>query len=168
MPKHSSCSRNCGGRRGQAALEYLVTYGWGFVAIIVIAGALAYFGFFSPSRYLPERCSFGSQLQCVDFQLRPDGMIRLQFRNNFGDGIQVVSFYTFSEAATSTMAVQNPVITKGNLSSIFNVTPSLTENVNQLVAGDRVSIPVIVTFRRAGGGTPPLHNVTGEIFATVR
>jgi len=32
-------------KKGQAALEFLMTYGWAFLVILVMIGALAYFGF---------------------------------------------------------------------------------------------------------------------------
>lgn len=35
--------------KGQAALEFLVTYGWAILAAIIAIGVLAYFGVFSPS-----------------------------------------------------------------------------------------------------------------------
>ena len=57
-------------RKAQAALEYLVTYGWGFLVILVVVGALAYFGLLSPSRYVPTKCEFGAQLECVDYKLQ--------------------------------------------------------------------------------------------------
>lgn len=34
-------------KRGQSALEYLVTYGWAILAIVIIAAVLWYFGVFS-------------------------------------------------------------------------------------------------------------------------
>ncbi len=36
--------------RGQAAMEFLMTYGWAILAAIVAIGVLAYFGVFNPSR----------------------------------------------------------------------------------------------------------------------
>ncbi len=37
-------------KRGQAAMEFLMTYGWAILAAIVAIGVLAYFGVFNPSR----------------------------------------------------------------------------------------------------------------------
>src|SRR3989338_6328732 len=34
-------------KRGQSALEYLVTYGWAILAIVVVAAVLWYFGVFN-------------------------------------------------------------------------------------------------------------------------
>jgi len=37
------------GRKGQAAMEFLMTYGWAILVVLVVIGALAYFGVLSPS-----------------------------------------------------------------------------------------------------------------------
>ena len=55
--------------RAQAALEFLTTYGWAFLVILVMISALSYFGVLSPSRLLPEKCTFGSEIECLDFSI---------------------------------------------------------------------------------------------------
>jgi hypothetical protein len=51
-------------KKAQGALEFLMTYGWAFLVILIMIGALAYFGVLNPSRFLPDRCDFGTQLLC--------------------------------------------------------------------------------------------------------
>jgi hypothetical protein len=150
-------------RKGQAALEYLTTYGWGFIAILLILGVLAYFGILSPSKYLPARCDFGAQMQCADYQIT-SGNLKLQLRNGFGDNIIIDGVYLFSERNPSTVTPASTTITKGNLSTVLTIVPGSTA---QFVRGDRISVPVIITFHRAIAGPPLYHNVTGEVFATV-
>ena len=60
-------------KRAQAALEFLTTYGWAFLVILIMIGTLAYFGILSPGKYLPNRCTFGSELQCIDYQISATG-----------------------------------------------------------------------------------------------
>ncbi|MEK6868878.1 MAG: hypothetical protein AABX74_01500, partial [Nanoarchaeota archaeon] len=50
--------------KAQAALEFLTTYAWAFLVIIIMIGALAYFGVLSPSKLLPDRCNFGPEVGC--------------------------------------------------------------------------------------------------------
>jgi hypothetical protein len=155
-------------RRGQAALEYLVTYGWGFVIIIVVVGALAYLGFLNPTRYIPARCSFGSQLECVDDKLEARGVsgtIYLKFRNNFGDDIRIVDAFTTNSRVTPTIqGAGSAVIARGNVSSIFVIT--LTGVDDPLISGEKMTVPLTITFQRNPGGA--LHNVTGEVFGVVQ
>lgn len=37
--------------KGQAALEFLTTYGWAFLVILVMIGALTYFGVLAPAKF---------------------------------------------------------------------------------------------------------------------
>ena len=46
---------NMGQKKGEsAALEFLTTYGWAFLVILVMIGALAYFGILNPG---PRDCA---------------------------------------------------------------------------------------------------------------
>lgn len=56
-------------RKAQAAIEFLMTYGWALLAVLVAIGALAYFGVLDPSKILPERCNFQQELPCTGFQI---------------------------------------------------------------------------------------------------
>lgn len=55
--------------RGQAALEYLTTYGWAFMVVLVMVGALAYFGLTDAESFIPERCDISIGFACEDYQL---------------------------------------------------------------------------------------------------
>ncbi len=44
-------------KRGQSALEYLVTYGWAILAIVVVAAVLWYFGVFNPGNFASQSAS---------------------------------------------------------------------------------------------------------------
>ncbi|MEK6854884.1 MAG: hypothetical protein AABX73_01550 [Nanoarchaeota archaeon] len=39
-------------KKGQAAMEFLMTYGWAILAAVIAIGVLAYFGVFSPGKYV--------------------------------------------------------------------------------------------------------------------
>ncbi len=56
-------------RKGQAAMEFLMTYGWAILVVLIAVGALAYFGVLNPDKLLGEKCtiSTGSGLWCDDY-----------------------------------------------------------------------------------------------------
>ena len=55
-------------KRGQSALEYLVTYGWAILAIVIIAAVLWYFGIFNPNKWSSSKqCGGFSNFQCIDY-----------------------------------------------------------------------------------------------------
>ncbi|MFH1285166.1 MAG: hypothetical protein ABIH99_01145 [Candidatus Micrarchaeota archaeon] len=53
-------------KRGQAAMEYLMTYGWAILVIIIVLAALLYLGVFNIGERLPERCDFPAGFQCTN------------------------------------------------------------------------------------------------------
>ena len=53
-------------KKSQAAMEFLMTYGWAILVVLVAIGALAYFGVLSPEKFLPNRCTLPSGIACID------------------------------------------------------------------------------------------------------
>ena len=56
-------------KRAQAAMEFLMTYGWAILVVLVVISALAYSGVLDPSALLPEKCVFASGIICDDFSV---------------------------------------------------------------------------------------------------
>ena len=54
--------------KSQAALEFLMTYGWAILVVLVAVGALAYFGVLSPDKFLPSKCLLQAGMGCVDYK----------------------------------------------------------------------------------------------------
>ncbi len=69
--------------RGQAALEYLSTYGWALLVLLVSIAALTYFGVIDVGKYIPSHCELSAGLICQDYALTPDGT-RLLLYNTYG------------------------------------------------------------------------------------
>ena len=75
-------------KKGQAALEFLMTYGWAILVVLVVIGALAYFGVLNPSFLLPEKCTMGPGITCKDFNVdSTTDRITLSLLNGLGKDI---------------------------------------------------------------------------------
>ncbi len=75
-------------KRGQAAMEFLMTYGWAILVVLVVIGALAYFGVLSPETLLPDRCELQQGVACNDYKLDASAdEIYLLLQNGMGEGI---------------------------------------------------------------------------------
>ncbi len=75
-------------KKSQAALEFLTTYGWAILVILIAMGALSYLGVFDISKLMPDRCTFGSMLHCESYQLVENG-VKLRLQNNLGKPIVI-------------------------------------------------------------------------------
>lgn len=80
-------------KKAQGALEFLMTYGWAFLVILIMIGALAYFGILNPTRFLPDRCDFGTQILCKNnlYQIvsGTPNVIKASLTNNAGQDIVI-------------------------------------------------------------------------------
>jgi len=80
-------------KKAQAAMEFLMTYGWAILVVLAAIGALAYFGVLSPGNFLPPKCEFEAGLQCSETAVADNsaGTIIVALTNSLGYDIN----YTF-------------------------------------------------------------------------
>ena len=76
-------------KKGQAAMEFMMTYGWAILAFLLIISVLAYLGFLNPNNLLPDSCGFPSDFTCVDFAVTNPNIVSFTVRNNDAKDIQV-------------------------------------------------------------------------------
>ncbi len=80
-------------KRGQAAMEFLMTYGWALLVVLVAIGALAFFGVLNPGQFLPASCNLFPGLGCTDFKIddaTPHATLIIQ--NGLGDDLIFKNF----------------------------------------------------------------------------
>ncbi|NYZ78872.1 hypothetical protein H0N99_01875, partial [Candidatus Micrarchaeota archaeon] len=62
-------------RKGQTAMEYLMTYGWAILIIMVVLAVLFYLGVLNPP--IPEQCVFPAGITCISSKLNTTGGLTL-------------------------------------------------------------------------------------------
>lgn len=75
-------------KKSQAALEFIMTYGWAILVVIVAIGALAYFGVLDPGKFLPAKCTMQAGIACIDHKATATGL-QVVLRNSLGYDITV-------------------------------------------------------------------------------
>jgi hypothetical protein len=76
--------------KAQAAMEFLMTYGWAIMVVIAVIALLAYFGVLSPDRFLPEKCVLEQGFLCVNQKVEP-GRVSLDIGNAIGRTVTITS-----------------------------------------------------------------------------
>ena len=71
VPAQFRRGKNTFSRSGQAAMEFLMTYGWAILVVLAAIAALAYFGVLSPEKFLPEKCVLEPGLACIQHKIEP-------------------------------------------------------------------------------------------------
>lgn len=81
-------------KKGQAAMEFLMTYGWAILAAIIAIGVLAYFGVFSPGKYVTGSAvvnppfyvnAWNVQADYDNDGTADDAGVQIELRNNGGE-----------------------------------------------------------------------------------
>lgn len=87
-------------RRAQAAMEFLLTYGWAILVVLAAITALAYFGVMSPAKFFPESCTIATSagIACLDFRIDQD-RATLMLINSGGRDV-VVNNLTLGDCVT--------------------------------------------------------------------
>jgi len=94
-------------KKGQAAMEFLMTYGWAIIVVLITIGALAYFGVLRPERIFGSSCVLQPGLSCEDFRVDSES-VTLIIRNGLGVDITDIDVSLSELPEGVTCAPPNP------------------------------------------------------------
>lgn len=142
-------------KRGQAAMEFLMTYGWAILAAVVVIGVLAYFGVFSPGKYLPQSCVTTAPFGCEEYSISEANGVSLVLRNGAGESLNVSSVAV--EGCTT--YTTETVISDSGTGLI--ITPCTA------VERDKFKGDITITYRKVGGQIDQTSSgsITGTVVA---
>lgn len=75
--------------KGQAAIEFLTTYGWSFVILAAVLGLMGYFGVTSMGDRLPSQCAFDEAFSCSAYVAQTDGSFAFELVNQESHEINI-------------------------------------------------------------------------------
>ena len=152
-------------KKSQAALEFLTTYGWAFLVILIMISALAYFGILNPSNLLSNKCNIESEFGCKDFTIASNG-IKLRLSNNVGEAIIVDSVSASTEIDLNCASNIIGNIWKSGDSKDTTINCDFTNSA--LVAGQKGKINLEITYHLVRSGSAYARHVKGEVFSAVQ
>ena len=157
-------------KKAQAGLEFLTTYAWAFVVILIVIGALAYFGVTNPSKVLPDRCNFGPEFTCVNYLIdATNSQVKIQLKNGMGNTVVANGFSTSTEngALSCTDSTTVDPWVPGNYTDITFSSCNLA-TTGAFVSGQKEKLLVQFSWYDKKSGSGYSRTVKGEIFSTVR
>jgi hypothetical protein len=112
-----------GFRKGQTAMEYLMTYGWAILVIMVVLAVLFYLGILNPKGITPTQCSFPPGFTCIAWKLYATpiaaGNIYLKFGQGTGRTIYIMGMNCTTNAnALTTGKILFNSSANGNIQNI--------------------------------------------------
>ena len=152
--------------RGQASLEFLMTYGWAILVVLVVISSLAYFGVLNPQQFLPRKCQFGQGFICIDHQLvyldNDTGNLTILLNNGLGNDVEVTSF-NFTSDNNKVVCVKsgiNLTITAGSEEALGVFCDKM-----QLSKGVRVKGTMMLSYEDLLSGLT--HSIPGTLLTDI-
>ncbi|MGV8162285.1 MAG: hypothetical protein ACP5N2_03045 [Candidatus Nanoarchaeia archaeon] len=161
-------------KKGQAALEFLTTYGWAFMVILVMIGALAYFGVLNPKNLVSDKCIAAPGFTCTDFQVTAF-TVSLALTNGQGESITITNADLKEGAGTvitSFTILPGPGITEVTAGSEYVVadgsafTVEFNTDGTSLVEGEKAKLEYSFDYQTSSGSFT--HPFSGTVTAKVQ
>jgi uncharacterized membrane protein len=156
--------------KAQSAMEYLMTYGWAILIVIIVAAALYALGIFNPATYTGRiPTGFTTLGTPTDWDLESNGNFSIILKNQISDTVTV---YT----VTATMASNTDTWDTFNYSgddtylqispgSTYSALPAVTGlDLGSPTAGTSYSVDVSILYNTGSGLN---HTETGTVTGTV-
>ncbi len=155
-------------RKGQAALEFLMTYGWAILVVLAAIAALAYFGVLSPDRFLPNKCTVQGGFSCLEGKVLATGgtggvgLVQVNVQNNVG--VDVNSIFIQLDTTDCTIASTNPM-TVASLDNGESTTPLSFECAAPITAS-KFKAEIEITYTPSTGTLN--QSASGQLQMTVQ
>ena len=126
-------------KKGQAAMEFLMTYGWAILAAVIAIGVLAYFGVFSPGKYTTGSTIVNPPFYANAWNVKT-GTVNLELKNNGGENFDISSVLV---VGCGTYSIATPIAVGATAAIPVTCTTPLV--VGQSFKGD-----ITITYRKSG------------------
>ncbi len=147
-------------KKAQASLDFLMTYGWALLLIVLVVGALFALGIFDVSSFTGSRASGFPQVGVTAWKLDPSGVLTTQFRNQVGSQINVTSIN--ATIGTTTVTYSTPfTITSGKTSGTTTV--GTFSNVGAVNSAYTVSLAITYSDLSTGFSYTDTGTLTGKV-----
>ena len=150
--------------KGQTAIEYLMTYGWAILIILIVAGVLAYYGIFAPSSFLgPTARGFG-QIQVLNPWAVSNSTMTLNLANRVGGAVNITTADVTIDNTAYTCTPTDELAIASGADGTFRCTFSGAGNGG--VAVDTYSATVVINYRYPSDATAIDFSTSGTITGT--
>lgn len=148
-------------KKGQAAMEFLMTYGWAILVVLAAIGALAYFGVLNPSRLIPNKCTLSPGFDFGDCKAATTGLV-LTLHNGLGVDLTAfnITINTTGSSDIDCITQYNDTTGLGNGATTSTITLC---GPGPYTVNQRFDADVKVTYIKSGGSQDISYSNTGTI-----
>ncbi|MBW2990924.1 hypothetical protein KY348_04415 [Candidatus Woesearchaeota archaeon] len=147
-------------KKAQAAMEFLMTYGWAILVVLAAIGALAYFGVLSPDRFMPSKCVVTGGFTCTEYKIN-NGSIVMNIQNNLGVDADIVNITLAGQSPYTDCAGLNET---GGLNNGAN-TGLMSFGCTSSTISGKFRGDVTIVYRKSGETVT--HTTAGSVVGNV-
>lgn len=158
-------------RKGQAALEFLTTYGWAFLVILVMIGALAYFGVLNPKKFIPPSCTIGAPFLCEDHLIKLNE-VTLKIRNG-NEPTTIIEVLLKNQDQGENVTIDGVTYCGTTLPAVCSAGEVSDMNIDittytGLTLGNKQKLLVSIIYYKTTSGSAYTKIAEGELIGTVQ
>ncbi len=161
-------------RKGQAAMEFLMTYGWAILAAIIAIGVLAYFGVFNPSQVAGSQGQIRAPFYLDAYNVIDDGatsgfdVVNLEVTQSSGQSLNVSGIVITGTGPSSGITCDGVGVGIGTWWVSGNRTLVEVDcgSANEFASGDSFAGNIEVTYLESGSSLSQV--ATGDVRDTVQ
>ena len=98
-------------KRLQSALEFMMTYGWAILVVIIVLATIYALGILGSATSTPNSCTFPSNIGCLNAALLPTGVLQVNLQQATSDTINVVAIGCNDQGLSNSMTPVSPPAT---------------------------------------------------------
>ncbi len=135
-----ACKTNS--KKGQAALDFLMTYGWAIALVVIIAAVLFALGIFDVSNFVGNKASGFAGVAVANWQLTSSGIMSLRLSNQVGQRVSIDSVVVTIGLSNASVATGLPAI----LSTGQDTEVITTGGLGNFTSGTGYSAKVVIRY----------------------
>jgi hypothetical protein len=149
-------------RKGQAALDFMMTYGWAIVLVVIIAIALFAMGIFDPSNFMGSKAAGFAGVTVTGWSMDNTGTLTMKVVNNVGNPIRLNSINVTIAGVSQLVSVTNATLAVGETSPMLS---SAAAAFGTPATGTGYSAKVNIKYTDVNAGFPYTSSgtLTGKV-----
>jgi len=150
------------GDKGQGAMEYLMTYGWAILVVMIVGVVLWQLGVFGGAGGGVNRATGFTTIKCFDrtIQLKDSTNLTATFTNAAGTPVTIINVTCGDDCASATsVSFDDTELSGGD-------TTTLTATTTAKNPGDAFTVSISIVYTESVAGRTLTHTDTGRLTGT--
>jgi len=144
---------------GQTSLDFLMTYGWAVLLVVVVVASLFALGVFNAGSFLGPRATGFAQIGVIAWNVNAAGDLALRLQNFAGMDINIINIEATYGISHFSYDITNVSIPNSKISDTFTV-----GTISGLAPGQYYTMPLRISYTDLNGFN---YTETGTISGTV-